>query len=128
LDTKSRAAVYATQAAIYIEIGGKLLQKAVENAKYACDLDSDTAYWYYIYSIAMTAQRQYQYSCKSTPTVAEFDAIQHAIILAHEPNPYFNFHRMNLMNNKILYHYYFNNSNDIINGSSERKLNETSVI
>lgn len=110
MNSKSRAAVYAVHAAIYIEIGGKTLQNVVLYAQKACDLDSETAQWQYIYSVALTAQRQYIMTNKSCPTASEFDAIQHAIILSHQPNPNFNFHRVHLMTNKILYHYHFDKS------------------
>lgn len=121
MDSKSRAAVYAVHAAVCTEIGGKALQNAVISAKKACDLDSDINYWHYFYSVAMTAQRQYQNSNKSCPTEAEFDAVQHAVILSSEPNPYFNFHRMNLMKNKILYHYQLDHRINSINENPSEK-------
>lgn len=121
MDSKSRAAVYAIHSAVCTEIGGKALQNAVKFAKKACDLDSDTAYWFYFHSVAMTAQRQYQNSYKSCPTESEFDAIQHAVILSSEPNPYFNFHRMNLMKNKILYHYQLDHRINSINENPSEK-------
>lgn len=114
MNSKSKAAVYAVRAAFCIEIGGKELENVVEYAKRACDLDPDTAEWHYFHSLAMTAQRQYLHTNKSCPTDAEFDAIQHAIILANEPNAYFNFHRMILMTNKI-FHYHINYDNTINN-------------
>uniref|UniRef100_A0A2S2RB26 Uncharacterized protein n=1 Tax=Sipha flava TaxID=143950 RepID=A0A2S2RB26_9HEMI len=110
MNVKSRAAVHAINAAVYIEIGGKTLLNVVQYAKKACDLDSETAQWKFIYSLALTAQRQYLMSNKSCPTASEFDAIQHAIILSNRPNPNFDFHRMRLMTNKILYHYHFDKS------------------
>ncbi|XP_050434420.1 uncharacterized protein LOC126841804 [Adelges cooleyi] len=104
---KSRAAVFCMRAAVCIEYGGKEIEKAIECAKIACELDPDTAYWHYILSLAMSAQRQFLHTNKSCPTEAEFNAIQYAIILlGNEQNPYFNFHRMNLMKTKI--HYYHN--------------------
>lgn len=118
LDSKSKAAVYAIRATFCIEIGGKELENVVQYAKKACDLDPDTAQWHYFHSLAMTAQRQYLHSNKSCPTETEFDAVQHAIILANEPNVYFNFHRMTLMTNKILYHHF--NSGDIISNKNEK--------
>lgn len=121
LNSRSRAAVYAIRSAVCIEIGGESLRNAVQYAKKACALDSDTAHWNYFHSVAMTSQRQYQNTCKSCPTEAEFDAIQHAIILSNEPNPYFNFHRMVLIENKILYHCHLNNSNsNVIENPSEQ--------
>jgi len=110
LDTKSRAAVNALHAAVCLEIGGKSLQNIIQYAKTACELDPDTIQWKYYLSIAMTAQRQYLNTNISCPTEDEFDYIQQAIILSNEPNPYFNFHRMHLMMNKILYHYYQDNN------------------
>ncbi|XP_026823304.1 uncharacterized protein LOC113561210 [Rhopalosiphum maidis] len=110
LDSKSRAAINALHAAVCIEIGGKSLQNVVQYAKTACELDPDTVQWNYFLSVAMTAQRQYLNTNISCPTNTEFDSIQQAIILSNEPNPYFNFHRMHLMTNKILYHYHFDNN------------------
>ncbi|XP_025200273.1 uncharacterized protein LOC112598130 [Melanaphis sacchari] len=112
LDSKSRAAINALHAAICIDIGGKSLQNVVQYAKTACELDPDNVQWNYFLSIAMTAQRQYLNTNISCPTDDEFDSIQQAVILSNEPNPYFNFHRMHLMINKILYHYYFDNNRE----------------
>jgi hypothetical protein len=110
LDSKSRAAINALHAAVCIEIGGKSLQNVVQYAKTACELDPDTVQWNYFLSVAMTAQRQYLNTNISCPSNTEFDSIQQAIILSNEPNPYFNFHRMHLMTNKILYYYHFDNN------------------
>lgn len=110
MNVKSKAVVHAIHAAVYIEIGGEKLLNVIQYAKKACDLDSETAQWKFIYSVALTAQRQYLMSNKSCPTASEFDAIQHAIILSNRPNPNFYFHRMRLMTNKILYHYHFDKS------------------
>lgn len=110
LNVKSRAAVNALHAVVCIDIGGKVLRNVVQYAKTACELDPDTVQWNYFLSIAMTAQRQYLNTNISCPTDAEFDSIQQAIILSNEPNPYFNFHRMHLMTNKILYHYHLDSN------------------
>ncbi|XP_050543407.1 uncharacterized protein LOC126906699 [Daktulosphaira vitifoliae] len=115
LSTKARAAVYCIQAAICIEYGGDALEKATESAKIACELDSDTAYWHYVYSLTLSAQRQFLKTNKSCPTEAEFNAIQYAIILLNrEQNPYFYFHRMHLMITKTLFHQHLNNNDDNI--------------
>lgn len=111
LDSKSRAAVNALHAAVCLEIGGKSLQNVVQYAKIACELDPDTVQWNYYLSIVMTAQRQYLNTNISCPTEDEFDSIQQAVILSNEPNPYYHFHRMHLMTNKILYHYHHDNNN-----------------
>lgn len=118
LNSKSKATVYAVRAAFCIETGGKELENVVQYAKKACDLDPDTAQWHYFHSLAMTAQRQYLHTNKSCPTETEFDAVQHAIILANEPNANFNFHRMILMTNKTLYHHF--NSGNIISNKNEK--------
>ncbi|XP_027838354.2 uncharacterized protein LOC114120598 [Aphis gossypii] len=110
LDSKSRAAINAIRTAVCIDIGGQSLQNVVQYAKTACELDPDTMQWNYFLSIAMTAQRQYLNTNISCPTNEEFDSIQQAIILSNEPNPYFNFHRMHLMTNKILYHYHIDDN------------------
>lgn len=126
MNCKSRAAVYGIHAAVCIEIGGEALQNAVHYAKHACELDSNSAYWNYFHSIALTAHRQYLETYKSCPTEVEFDAIQHAIILVNEPNPYFNLHRMNLLKNKILYHYYYDSakSNKNVLENSSRQIQQ----
>lgn len=126
MDSKSISSIYAIRSAVCIEVGGQALQTAVQYAKKACELDSDYAYWSYFYSVAMTAQRQYQNTNKSCPTEDEFDAIQHAIILTTQPNPYFNFHRMNLLHNKILYNNYIDTitSNNNLNGCSSEKIKQ----
>lgn len=126
MDSKSKASIYAIRAAVYIDIGGQDLRNAVQYAKKACELDSDYGYWNYFYSVAMTAQRQYLNANKSCPTEAEFDAIQHAIILTTEPNPYFNYHRINLLQNKLLYYTYSDNikNNGNLNGFSSEKIKE----
>ncbi|CAI6362031.1 unnamed protein product [Macrosiphum euphorbiae] len=110
LDSKSRAAVNALHSAVCLEIGGKSLHNVVQYAKTACELDPDTVQWNYYLSVAMTAQRQYLNTNISCPTEDEFDSIQQAVLLSNEPNPYFNFHRMHLMTNKILYHYHHDNN------------------
>lgn len=126
INLKSKATVYAIRAAVYIDIDDQALQSAVQYVKKSCELDSDNAYWNYLHSVAMTAQRQYLNTNKSCPTEAEFDAIQYAVILTNEPNPHFNFHRMLLMQNKILYHNYIHNinSNGNLNGYSSKKIKQ----
>jgi len=124
LDSKSRAAINAIRAAVCIDIGGQSLQNVVQYAKTACELDPDTVQWNYFLSVAMTAQRQFLNTNISCPTNEEFDSIQQAVILSNEPNPYFNFHRMHLMTNKILYHYHLDNNR----GKSTRNKNKLEKI
>lgn len=113
LSTKARAAIYCVQAAVCIEYGGEILEKAAVNAKIACELDPETAYWHYVYSLALSARRQFLKTNKSCPTEAEFNAIQYAIILlGNEQNPYMYFHRMHLMKTKVLFHHDLNNNNN----------------
>jgi len=110
LGPKSRAAVYAVRAAVCVEYGGgETLDDAVEYATMACDLDPDTAQWSYYRSVSLTARRQHAHTCRSCPADAEFDAVQRAIITASAPNAYYNFHRMALMKNKMLYRYRYDN-------------------
>lgn len=110
MSPKSRAAVYAVRAAVCVEYGGdETLNDAVEYATRACDLDPDTAQWSYYRSVSLTAQRQHLHTCKSCPADAEFDAVQRAIISANVPDAYYNFHRMVLIKNKILYRYRYDN-------------------
>lgn len=122
LDSKSRAAVNALHAVVCLDIGGKSMKNVVQYAKTACELDPDTVQWNYYLAIAMTAQRQYLNSNISCPTEDEFDSIQQAVILSNEPNPYFNFHRMHLMTNKILYHYHHDNNKSKSNENELKKV------
>lgn len=128
MDSKSRATIFAIRSAVCLEYGGKELQNAVEYAKKACALDSENAYWNYSRSVVMTAQRQYLNTNKSCPTDAEFDAIQYAIILSNEPNPYFNYHRMNLVYNKILYYYHLQKNNNDKKYLERKKIDFKNVV
>lgn len=64
MDNKSKAAVYATRAAILIEYGKSLecFKNASKYAKEACELDPTTSHWFHIYSLVLTAQRQFVYT------------------------------------------------------------------
>lgn len=119
---KSKAAVYSLRSIVGMEYGSREMYNITQYTKKACDLDSDTPYWSYFHSVAMTAQRQYLNTYESCPTESEFDAIQYAIILMKKPNPYFNYHRMNLMKNKIICHHYTNKS--YINKDSLEKVKQ----
>lgn len=115
MDPKSRASVHAIRAAVLIEYGGNLiyLKKACEVAKKACDLDPKTAYWFYIYSLALTAQRQFSQSPKSTPAENEMNTIHQAIVLFNGKNALFNYHKMVLYRDTIVGNYHNNkNKND----------------
>jgi len=106
MNSKSRASVYAIRAAVLIEYGENIvyLSKACDVAKLACDLDSKTSHWFYIHSLALTAERKFLMSHKSKPTNDEINAINQAIFLSNGKNPLFTYHKMLLdvesINNK----------------------------
>lgn len=110
MDSKSRAAVYAVHAAILNEYDGNPTFLAPYYAKKACDLDPNTSYWFYIFSITLTAQRQYLQTRKSKPTEYELNAIQQAILLSHAKNTLYNYQRMILDRDTVI-NYYHNNKN-----------------
>jgi len=61
MNNKSKAALYAIRAAILIEYGKSLecFKNASKYAKEACELDPKTSHWFHIYSLVLTAQRQF---------------------------------------------------------------------
>ncbi|XP_029344439.1 uncharacterized protein LOC100168220 isoform X2 [Acyrthosiphon pisum] len=95
MDSKLRASIYAIHAAVLIEYGENhvYLSKACDMAKKACDLDPKTSHWYYIHSLALTAQRQLSSTHKLIPADDEINAIHQAIVLSNGRNPLFNYHR-----------------------------------
>lgn len=96
MDSKSRASIHAIRAAVLIEYGDNFvyLSKACDMAKKACDLDSKTSHWYYIYSLALTAQRQLSSTHQLIPANNEINAIHQATVLSNGKNPLFNYHRL----------------------------------
>lgn len=98
MDSKSRATIFAIRAAVLTEYGDNLvyLKKACECGKKACELDPNTPHWFYIYSLALTAQRRFINTRKSCPTEFEINAIQQAILLSDGKNTYYNYQRMTL--------------------------------
>lgn len=96
MNSKSRASVHAIRAAVLIEYSENhvYLSKACDMAKKACDLDPKTSHWFYIHSLALTAQRQILLSHKSIPAGDEINAIHQAIVLSNGKNPLFNYHRL----------------------------------
>ncbi|VVC40331.1 Hypothetical protein CINCED_3A024167 [Cinara cedri] len=108
MDPKSRAAVYAVHSAVLNEYyrNPTFLKKASYYAKKACDLDPNTSYWFYIFSITLTAQRQYFQTCKSKPTENEINAIQQAIVLSDGKNTLYNYQRMRLDKDTMINDYY----------------------
>lgn len=113
MDSKSRATVYAVRAAVFTEYGGSphIFKKACNSAKKACDLDPNTSHWFYIYSLALTTQRQFLHSHKSNPTENEINAIQQAIMLSDGKNTAFNYHRMILDRDTAIRYYHKNKNN-----------------
>lgn len=112
MDPKSRAAVHAVRAAVLTEYGGdaKYLKKACECAKKSCELDPNTSHWFYIYSLALTAQRQFLQSFKSSPTENEKNAICQAILLSNGKSATFKFHEM-ILNRDTIFGNFHNNKN-----------------
>lgn len=101
MESKSRAAVHAIRAAILIEYGRSKthFKKACEVAKKACDLDAKNSYWFYIHSLALTAQRYFLLTYKSVPAENEINAINQANSLSNGKNALFNYHKMILSKN-----------------------------
>lgn len=64
MNNKSKAALFAIRAAILIEYGKSLecFKNASKYAKEACELDPKTSHWFHIYSLVLTAQRQFVYT------------------------------------------------------------------
>lgn len=64
MNNKSKAALIAIRAAILIEYGRSLecFKNASKYAKEACELDPKTSHWFHIYSLVLTAQRQFVYT------------------------------------------------------------------
>lgn len=108
MDSKSRAAVHAIRAAVLIEYGGNAVyfKKACECANKACDLDPATSYWFYLYSLSLTAQRHFLLTYKSCPKESEINAVQQAIMLSDGKNTHFNYHRMTLDKDTIIFKYH----------------------
>ncbi|CAI6352357.1 unnamed protein product [Macrosiphum euphorbiae] len=115
MDSKSRASVHAIRAAVLIEYGGNpiYLKKACDVAKKACDLDPKTSHWFYIHSLALTAQRKFLLSHTSSPTENEMNTIHQAIILSNGKNALFNYHNMVLYRDTTVgYFHNYKNKND----------------
>lgn len=112
MDPKSRAAVHAVRAVVLNEYGGNpvYLKKAIDCAKKACDLDPNTSYWFYVYSLALTAHRHFLLTRKSKPNENEINSIQQAILLSDGKNTLFNYHRMTLDRDTAI-RYYHDNKN-----------------
>lgn len=109
MDSKSKAAVHIIRAAVLIEYGRKnanYLKKASKFASKACELDSNTSYWFYIYSLSLTAERRLLHSYKSCPTENEINAIQQAIMLSDGRNTFYNYHRMTLDRDVTIYSFH----------------------
>ena len=129
MDSKSRASIYAIHAAVLIEYENpSYLKKACETAKKACGLDPKTSHWFYIHSIALTSQRQFLQSHKSSPTDNEINAIQQAIMLSDGKNTAFNYHRMMLDRDTAIRYYHDNkNNHDKFWIDKNRQANKTIV-
>ncbi|XP_027854457.1 uncharacterized protein LOC114133034 [Aphis gossypii] len=114
MDSKSRAAIHAIRAAVLIEYGNpSYLKKACETAKKACDLDPKISHWFYIHSLALTAQRQFLQSYKSVPTENEINAINQANILFNGINVLFKYHEIVLFRETTIGSFHNNkNKND----------------
>lgn len=129
MDNRSRASAHALHAALLTEYGGNALnfKKACEYAKKACDLDPKNAHWFYIYSLALTAQRHFLHSIKSKPSENEIIAIQQAIGLSDGRNTFYNYHRMTLDKDITIYDYH-NNINKKDKSMMEKNFQENKTI
>lgn len=107
MDSKSKATIFAIRAAVLTEYGKcpRFFKMACKYALNACKFDPNTSHWFYIYSLAMTAERHYLYSFKSCPTKYEINAIDHAIMLSCGRNTSFNYQKMKLHNDIIIYNF-----------------------
>ncbi|XP_050062018.1 uncharacterized protein LOC114128803 [Aphis gossypii] len=97
LNIKSKATINAIRGAILTEYGANnmiYLKRACSNAKRACELDPTTSHWFYIYSLALTAIRQFFH--KSTPNICEINAINQACMLSNGKNALFNYQQLSL--------------------------------
>jgi len=111
MDSKSRASVHAIRAAVLIEYGDNLLYftKACDMAKKACHLDRKTSQWFYIHSLALTAQRHFSNSHdKSIPANDEIKAIHQAILLSNRKNPLFVYHKLVIDRDSAVGNFYKN--------------------
>lgn len=107
--------MHAIHASILTEYNGDAndYKKACECAKKACDLDPSTSHWFYIYSLALTAQRIFSQSFKSSPTENEINAIQQAVKLSGGKNILFEYKKMTLKRDSIIGNFHSNkNKND----------------
>lgn len=129
MDSKSKATVHAVHAAVLIEYGGnsKYLKKASKCGSNACELDTNTSHWFYIYSLTLTAERHFLHSYKSCPTEYEINAIQQAIMLSDGKNVTFNFHRMTLDRDTTIYNFH-NNTNKRDKCAMEKNVQENKKI
>lgn len=130
MNSRSKATVYAVRAAVLTEYGGnvKYFKKACECAKKACEIDPITPHWFYIYSRALTAQRHYLCSYKSSPTENEINAIQQAIMLSDGKNTFYNYHRMTLDRDIVIRKYHeCTNKNDKVMIEKNLQNNKTIV-
>ncbi|XP_050062676.1 uncharacterized protein LOC114131742 isoform X2 [Aphis gossypii] len=109
MHSKSRASIHAIHAAVLIEYGNpSYLKKACETAKKACALDPRTSHWFYIHSLALTAQRQFLLPYKSVPAKNEINAINQANILCNGINELFKYHEIVLFRETTVRSFYKN--------------------
>lgn len=112
LEYKSKATVYAIQAAVLIEYGRNenYFKKAIECVKMACDLNQTNSYWPYLHSLVLRAQRHFLNTYKSCPTINEKNAIEAAIALSDQ-NVYIKYHKIILIKDEFLHNYHKNKNN-----------------
>jgi len=128
MNNESKAAVHAIQAAVLIEYSNHedSFNKAIECAKIACDLNPINCYWFYLYSLVLTAQRNFLQTYKSYPTETEKNAIQKAIELSDIQNINIMYHEIMLFKNTVLHKFHSNkNKNKYFNN---KHLHDTKIL
>lgn len=84
MNNKTKAAVYAIRAIIFIEYSEDLdyFKNACQYADEACALDPKTSHWFHIYALVLIAQRQFVIIHKIRYTTDKLHTIENEIHLA----------------------------------------------
>lgn len=105
---KSKAAIYATEAAVLIEYGGNkdYFERAEECSQKACNLNPSNSYWFYLHAIVLRTRRHFLQSFKSCPTDNEINAIEQSIMLSDVQNLFIRYHEIILFKETTLYNFH----------------------